>query len=70
MGGVDREGAQGRLRGAVNVLYLDLGGGYMGVFIWKTAIKLFISEMCPLCTLYINMKVYKKFIELLLFARH
>ena len=34
-GGTDWEGTGRRLPGAANILYLDLGGGYMDVYIYK-----------------------------------
>lgn len=64
LGGADREGAQGRLLGAVNILCLDLGGSYMGVSIWKQQSSCSFSEMHPLCTLYISIKVFKKLISI------
>lgn len=60
MGGADREGAQGRLLGAVNVLCLDLGGGYLGVSIWKTVIKLLIFRNAPFMHIIHQYKSFQK----------
>lgn len=60
MGGADREGAQGRLLGAVNVLCLDPGDGYMGVSIWKTVIKLFMFRNTPFMHIIHQYKSFQK----------